>query len=161
DTFTVTNTNDSGAGSLRQAILDANALGGTNTIAFAIPGGGVHTIAVSLTPLPGITSPVVIDGTTQPGYAGSPLIELTASQTTGLTITAGGSTVRGLVLNHFAVGIHFSSGGGNLVQGCYIGTDATGTLDASTGEGIRILLSDGNTIGGTSPGSGNLISGND
>jgi hypothetical protein len=44
-TFTVTNTNDTGAGSLRQAILDANAAAGADTIVFAIPGSGVHTIA--------------------------------------------------------------------------------------------------------------------
>ena len=43
-TFTVTNTSDSGAGSLRQAILDANANPGLDTIAFDIPGAGVHTI---------------------------------------------------------------------------------------------------------------------
>ena len=43
-TFTVTNTNDSGAGSLRQAILDANSGAGPHTIQFAIPGAGVHTI---------------------------------------------------------------------------------------------------------------------
>ncbi len=46
-TFTVTNTNDSGAGSLRQAILDANANPGDDTIAFNIPGSGVQTIAVA------------------------------------------------------------------------------------------------------------------
>jgi hypothetical protein len=33
-TFTVTNTNDSGAGSLRQAVLDANAAAGADTIVF-------------------------------------------------------------------------------------------------------------------------------
>jgi hypothetical protein len=53
-TFTVTNTNDSGAGSLRQAITDANGGGaGPHTMAFAIPGSGVHAIALS-TSLPGI-----------------------------------------------------------------------------------------------------------
>ncbi len=43
-TFTVLNTNDSGPGSLRQAILDANATPGADTIAFNIPGSGIHTI---------------------------------------------------------------------------------------------------------------------
>src|SRR5215468_6049300 len=67
-TFTVTNTNDSGAGSLRQAILDANANAGLDTIAFNIPGAGVHTItpASSLDPLSG---PVLIDGYSQTGTA--------------------------------------------------------------------------------------------
>jgi hypothetical protein len=159
-TYTVTNTADSGAGSLRQAITDANANGGTDTIAFNIPGSGVHTINVP-TALPTITSPVVIDGTTQPGFAGNPLIELHGVQAYGLQIQAGSSTVRGLVLNGFATSILLQNGGGNLIQGCYIGTDATGTVGASAGGlGIRIISSDNNTIGGTTPGSGNLLSGN-
>src|SRR5437868_13649817 len=65
-TFTVINTNDSGAGSLRQAILDANANAGADTIAFAIPGPGVHTISPA-TALPMMTEAVVLDGYTQPG----------------------------------------------------------------------------------------------
>ena len=65
--FTVTTTADVGPGSLRQAILDSNlAVGGTNTIDFDIPGAGVETIAAA-SPLPTITNPLVIDGTTQPG----------------------------------------------------------------------------------------------
>ena len=83
-----------------QAILDSNASVATlDTIAFAIPGAGPHTIAVASS-LPGINDPVVIDGTTQPGYAGSPLIEIDGTRAGafqhGLTINAGGSTVRGL-----------------------------------------------------------------
>ena len=64
--LTVTTTADSGAGSLRQAILDANATNGLDTIAFNIPGPGVHTITPGSV-LPTITDPVVIDGYTQPG----------------------------------------------------------------------------------------------
>jgi hypothetical protein len=60
-TFSVTNTNDSGAGSLRQAILDANANPGLDTIAFDIPGGGVHTITPS-TALPFLLDPAIVDG---------------------------------------------------------------------------------------------------
>ncbi len=79
-TFLVSNTGDSGPGSLRQAILDSNAAtGATNTIDFDISGTGVQTIA-PLSPLPAITNPVLIDGTSQPGYAGTPLIELSGSQ---------------------------------------------------------------------------------
>src|SRR5262249_60463442 len=76
--FFVTNTDDSGPGSLRQAILDANANAGTSTldsIQFNIPGANLHTIS-PLSPLPEITDDVFLDGTTQPGYNGSPLIEL-------------------------------------------------------------------------------------
>src|SRR5215210_352697 len=65
-TFTVTNTDDSGAGSLRQAILDANATTGADVIDFDIPGTGVHTIAPN-TELPSITEQVTIDGYSQPG----------------------------------------------------------------------------------------------
>ena len=67
-TFTVTNTDDSGPGSLRQAIEDANTAVGADTIAFAIPGAGVHTIT-PLSLLPIIGSSVTIDGYTQPGSA--------------------------------------------------------------------------------------------
>src|SRR5262245_27993234 len=157
-TYTVTNTADSGAGSLRQAITDANIGGGTDTIAFNIPGSGVHTIEVP-TQLPTITSPVIIDGSTQPGYAGAPLIELHGVGIPGFYISAGGSTLRGLVLNGF--GILLTSAGGNLIEGCYIGTDATGTVATNPGSiGLRMISSPNNTIGGTSAEAGNLISGN-
>src|SRR5438309_10287292 len=72
-TFTVVNTLDnSNPGSLRRAILDANATTGLDTIAFSI-GSGTKTIALT-SALPPVTDPVVIDGTTQPGFAGDPLI---------------------------------------------------------------------------------------
>src|SRR5215210_2028491 len=64
--FTVVNVNDSGAGSLRQAILDANANPGPDTIGFNIPGPGVKTITPA-TALPAITEALIIDGYTQPG----------------------------------------------------------------------------------------------
>src|SRR5262249_25562801 len=68
--FLVTTTADSGAGSLRQAILDANATanlaGGPDVIQFNIPGGTAQTITPS-TALPNITAPVILDGYTQPG----------------------------------------------------------------------------------------------
>src|SRR5205807_1501123 len=64
--FTVTNTNDSGPGSLRQTILDTNANPGLDTISFCIIGAGVHTISPT-SALPTITDTVVIDGYTQPG----------------------------------------------------------------------------------------------
>src|SRR6516225_1277340 len=95
-TFTVNNTADSGPGSLRQAILDSNvATGQSNTIDFAIPGPGVHTIAPA-SPLPPITNPVLIDGFSQAVYDGQPLIELKWSQAgtdDGLTITGSQVTV--------------------------------------------------------------------
>src|SRR6185369_13549143 len=116
-TFTVTNTNDSGAGSLRQAILDANAAAGADTIAFDIPGTGVHTI-VPFLPLPAITEGLTIDGYTQPGASPNTngpelgtnaqlMIEIDGTNTGATTSdaililasVANGCTIRGLVLN--------------------------------------------------------------
>jgi hypothetical protein len=76
DTFTVTNTNDSGPGSLRAAIMEANShpnidLDVPDIIAFAIPGASVHTITLGSV-LPSITDPVVIDGYTQSGASRIP-----------------------------------------------------------------------------------------
>src|SRR6476659_9390454 len=93
-TFTVVNTNDSGGGSLRQALTDANAGGaGPHTIAFDIPGSGVHAIALASTlPTASVTSGgLTIDGTTQPGYAGSPLIAITCANTGLLALQFSGT----------------------------------------------------------------------
>ncbi len=162
--FVVTNTNDSGAGSLRQAILDANTDPGTETIRFNIPGSGVKTITPT-SALPTITDAVIIDGTTQPGFSGTPIIELNGSSAAianGLRITAGNSTVKGLVINRFTGhGIWLQTNGNNVIQGNYIGTDASGTLDLGNSLiGVRIDNSPNNTIGGIGVGTRNLISGN-
>ncbi|PYT05315.1 MAG: hypothetical protein DMF65_00490, partial [Acidobacteria bacterium] len=161
----VTNTNDSGAGSLRQAILDSNAsVGVKETIAFNIAGAGVHTISPT-SALPFVTDPVVIDGTTQPGFVlgGSPVIELdgtaAGAASSGLRINAGNSTVRGLVINRFGSGggIELNVGGGNVVAGCLIGTDATG-VSAAANNGVGVLItSSNNRVGGTNSGDENLI----
>src|SRR5947209_8387730 len=74
-TYTVSNTSDSGSGSLRQAILDANSHAGADTIVFSIGSGGVKTI-LPASELPHVTDAVTIDGTTQPGFTDSPLIVL-------------------------------------------------------------------------------------
>ncbi len=102
--YTVANIDDTGAGSLRQAILDANSNPGPDTIEFAI-GTGVQTIA-PLSALPTITAAVTIDGTTQPGYAGTPIIEIRGDSAgggiDGLTITGSDSIISGLVVNRFS-----------------------------------------------------------
>ena len=116
-TFTVMNTNDSGAGSLRQAIISSNDTPGTtNAIYFDIPGSGVQTIE-PLSPLPPLTQAVTIDATTQPGYDGQQtLIQIDGSEAgtgaVGLDVTssASGSSFHGLSITDF-------SGGGVLVDG--------------------------------------------
>ena len=175
----VVSVRDSGQGSLRQFLTNANALAnpglaqagrtaGIDNAVFGIPGPGPHTIAPA-TWLPSITDPVVLDGTTQPGFSGTPIIELDGSATTydglqaGLKVLAGNSTVRGLVINRFAVdGIRLESGSNNVIEGNYIGTDVSGLLDRGNGfDGVFIVGgSAGNRIGGLLPGQGNVISGN-
>jgi thiol-disulfide isomerase/thioredoxin len=166
-TLTVLNNLDSGPGSLRQAILDADSSPGLDTICFRI-GTGPQTIHVGsgrFGPLPAITDPVLLDGTTQPGFTGRPLIELDGTSAgvgaDGLVITAGASTVRGLVINRFqGKAIVLTTGGGNRIEGNYLGTDTTGTTALGNLRGVTIDGSANNTIGGTTPASRNLISGN-
>ncbi len=164
--LTVTNTNDAGAGSLRAAILAANANAGvTDTIGFDIPGPGPHSIALTSV-LPVINDPVIIDGTTEPNFAGIPIVELVGTgiaggNAYGLRLDAGSSTVRGLVINRFSLaGIQIVTGGANSISGNYIGTDTGGTLARANGTGIIVTVSVGNTIGGTSLAQRNVIAGN-
>jgi titin len=131
-TYTVITAADSGTGSLRDMITQANNNPGLDTINFNIPGSGVHVIAVQGNGLPTITDSVILDATTQPGYSATPLIQLdgssVATNVTGLWISAGGSTVKGLAISHFTgSGIVLQGKGNNLIQANYVGTDATGT----------------------------------
>jgi hypothetical protein len=166
-------TADSGPGTLRQAILDANAAPGRDTIAFAIA-DGARTIRPT-SALPAILDPVTIDGTTQPEFAGRPIIELdgsVAGTASGLVLDAPGNTVRGLVINRFSAhGIYIRNEdffealatphGSDLIAGNYIGTDLTGTIGRGNGmDGIAIFRASNNVIGGTAPSDRNVISGN-
>lgn len=158
----VTNVNDSGPGSLRQAILDANANPGSDTINFNITGPSLK-IQPQLG-LPDIIDPVVIDGSTQPGFSGAPIVELNGSMSAvrGLLVSAPGSTIRSLVINGFSLGgiIIATDGGGSHVEGCYIGTDVTGKIAIpNTGAGVSVFSSN-NVIGGTTLSARNVISGN-
>lgn len=183
--FTVTNTNDTGTGSLRQAIMDANSMGG-GTINFDIlPHGPLYTIS-PLSALPIITQSVTIDGYTQSGStvnSNPPTqglntvlkIELKgamAGNAVGLEINASNCTIRGLVIDSFQndaittdpIGC---SSNGNVITGNFLGTDPTGTIahpnnSTNAGQGCIILCasSSNNTIGGTTPDARNLISGN-
>ncbi|MEK7328157.1 MAG: SdrD B-like domain-containing protein [Chloroflexota bacterium] len=156
------NTNNSGQGSLRQVISNANAIIGADTVRFELTGAAIYTIQ-PLTALPIITDPLTIDGTTQAGFGGAPIIELDgAAGSIGLEIRAGSSTVRGLVINGFDEGILLDTNGNNVVQGNYIGTNVAGTGDlGNLNNGILIQDSANNTIGGTTAAQRNLISGND
>jgi hypothetical protein len=161
-TFTVTNTNDSGPGSLRQAILDANKTTAADTIKFAI-GSGPKTIAPK-THLPGIAQPTTLDATTQPGFSGKPIIELSgvnAGKHDGLKLIGSGITVRGLIVNRWGgSGIFIYNKGGNKIAGNWIGVDKTGTAAATNANHGIIVQSPNNTIGGTSTADRNVIAGN-
>jgi hypothetical protein len=162
-TFTVTTTNNSGTGSLRAALMAANATAGADTIKFAIPGSGAHTIALASS-LPVITQPVVIDGRSQPGFSGEPLVQLDngtgSASAIGLDVTAGASKVLGLSVTRFGIGIRLRGGDGSTVAGCWIGLDSDGArADNATGIAIR-AASAANVVGGTTTPARNVISGN-
>jgi CSLREA domain-containing protein len=153
----------SGDCTLRAALVEANALPGVETIAFNIPGAGPHLIRPE-SPLPRITEAVILDGTTQPGYEGRPVIELAGSQAgqqaSGLTITASDSLVRGLAIHSFdRSGIHLSGGQNNQIEANYLGT--TGQVALGNGIGVLVEGSTLNSIGGNESREGNLISGNE
>jgi len=177
--FTVNSTADTDDGvcnaancTLREAINAANAGAGVDTIRFSI-GSGAKTISPT-SGLPAITDPVILDGTTQPGFAGTPIIEIEGSSapagTNGLRISAGTSLVTGLVINRFRTafpasggsGIQLDTAGGNEIRGCYIGTNVAGTAGLGNGQhGIFITGSSNNLIGRISTSNHiNVISGN-
>jgi hypothetical protein len=177
--FIVLTRNDSGPGSLRQAILAANAAPGADRVVFNIPGAGAHVISV-LSPLPEITDSLEIDGYTQPGAkpnsqaVGSDaviLIQLEGTQDSpdGLIINAPNCTIRGLALTNFiqqnpffiiaGVAIAARGGSGNKIEGCFVGLHADGTTARANGRGIDVATS-GTLVGGTSPAQRNIVSGN-
>ena len=178
-------TTGTGTCTLRDAITFANSNAGTDDIHFGISGTGVHTIAIG-SPLPFVTSPATVDGFTQPGSAantngpGLPdnsvhRIEIDGTNCVGgiaaavlqFNLGAGGSNVRGLVINRCASRsaiAFFNTGGGNHVEGCFIGTDVAGTAVLANGAGIDMEDQGSgeanDVIGGLTPDKRNLISGN-
>ncbi|HEU0069041.1 MAG TPA: hypothetical protein VFQ26_07255, partial [Nitrospiraceae bacterium] len=169
-TFTVTNTNNAGVNSLRQAIIDANAAAGTDTIVFNIAGAGVHTINLA-SALPAITGNVLIDGWSEPGFAGTPLIRIDGAGAGGganglsFGATSDGSTVRGLMITRFGTdGILVQNGATNItIVGNWIGTTGTGSVGVGNADdGIDIRGTAGNpttgvVIGGTGINDRNVI----
>ena len=172
--FLVTNTADSGPGSLRQAIIDANANPGSDIIDFDIPGAGPHVIQ-PVTALPTITEAAQINGYTQAGAAintldrstgGNAVIKivldgsLAPAGTSGITLGSQSSSVRGLAIGNFTeAGVRISANGCSVL-GNYIGTDATGAVAAPNGTGVVIDSGFINGFVGGGLGNRNIISGN-
>jgi hypothetical protein len=189
-TFLVTNTNDSGAGSLRQAILDVNANNNPSVvdkITFDIPGTGVHTISPD-SPLPFTPEPVNINGYTQPGSSANtlakgtnarPLIQINGTNSGasgsigGININASNSVVKGLIINRFADTQGIAVGPmadasvpdevvtNVRIEGNFVGTDPSGTISRGNAAGVNLFAASDSTVGGTSLASRNLISGNE
>lgn len=156
----VTNLNDEGPGSLRQAIIDTNANPTDNSITFDITTPtGLKTINLN-SPLPAITDPVTITG---PDYlSGAPQIELVGTNAgagaNGLTLTAGNSTISNLAIRNFdGHGILISSTGGNRINGMFLGVRPDGADGGNGQDGLRIDNSPNNNIGGPTSVSRNVI----
>lgn len=167
--FTVTNGNSSGAGSLHQALLDANAALAPAVVAFAISGSGPHVIANGA--LPTITNQVFVDGASQSGSSGvctsavddRPTYQVALDGVDqsfdGIHLGAGsdGSTVRGINLRNFDAGIRMTDSGEHTIACNFIGTDATGFLNESNTTDVVVGDLGGNTIGGSDEADGNLL----
>jgi hypothetical protein len=181
--FTVTNTADSGLGSLRDAIFCSNLIPGIDTIDFAIPGAGPHLVQPN-TPLPYFRDSVTIDGYTQGSQTpGDPSDDATpntnpiyqglntvlkiqidgtnaGNNASGLILLAGESLVRGLSVTGFdGTGIVLQANGNNSVTGNFIGVAPDGSPNEND-VGVFIVSSLGTTLGGPDPGDRNLISAN-
>lgn len=162
--LTVTNTNDIGVGSLRQAILTANGLPGPDRIEFKIEGESKKIIPQ--TSLPWLEDTTEIDGTSQPGYTDHPLVEIDGSVAPdlfsgGLVISGDNCEIRGLAINNFYHGIVLSNSSGTVIAGNHLGVSAVG--DQAIGNrlnGIYMLDSADNLIGGNSAADRNVLSGN-
>jgi CSLREA domain-containing protein len=150
---------------LRAAIQEINALSGSQTVIFDIPGEGPHTIAPT-TELPAVVGQAVLDATTQEGFLGSPVVEIDGSdgaEIDGLTLSGAAVTVRGFVINQFdGDGIVMHGSGAHVAELNYVGTDVTGSEDRGN-SGHGVLVSDGNynRVGSPDPDMANIIAFND
>jgi len=178
--FIVVNTNNSGTGSLRMAITNANsASGGPHTIKFNIPasdGGynsqtGVWTISLT-SPLSYIMKAgTVIDGTSQTTFAGNtntlgPEIMLNGNTTVDYAffiINVPDVEIKGFIISSFIYGIQISGSAStnNVIKNNYIGVNYNASDSLPNYIGIEI--SGGayaNIVGGINPDDRNIISGN-
>jgi len=161
--YSVTNTNNSGSGSLRQAILDANGNAGADTITFSI-GTGVQILSPN-PPLPPIDGSVLLDGRSQPGFVNVPIIRIdgqnAGSGADGLTLADGSdaSSIRGLMITRFSHdGIVIQSGADNVtVVGNWLGTNGSGaTSMGNANDGIEVFSAN-NRIGDVGTNDRNVI----
>jgi len=182
----VTNTDDAGAGSLRDAINLANAAPGAVMIVFnigpgdsgfvdedsALPAGDpdpdVFRIALASS-LPSLGNPsgITIDGFSQTVFGGDtnpfgPEIAIDGGGVIGgLSLPGSSNQLLGLNLRAFTGDGVLVLGDGNVLRGNFIGTDSTGTVAMGNEEdGVEIQGSADNVVGGTGSGDGNVISGN-
>ena len=164
--FIVTTTNDNEAapqpGSLRRAINDANSTLAPDRIVFNIPGGGVHTITPEAQ-FNNLTTRIDVDATTQPGYAGTPLIQLNGENLvgdeSGFLVQTSFATVRGFAINNYpgaAILLFGDASDNNVIAQNHIGVDPSGAADGgdNVAEGLRVLDGDANLI------ENNVVSGN-
>ena len=183
----VTNTNDSGSGSLRAALYYAfdkstDIPPVPTTVVFNIPTSdpGFANNVFTIKPTYLLVAPgagTTIDGSTQTAFTGNtnpsgPEVVLDGSQITvqnlfapGLYLIEANCTVKNLVINNFnqqGILIDGTGATGNVVSGCYLGTNPTGTSAVpNTFPGVEIAEgANGNTIGGTTAAARNIISGN-
>ncbi len=170
--YTVTTTVDGAPGgmpvpgSLRQAILSVDGDSTPDVIDFNIGGGGPATIALT-SPLPAITNTATIDGTSQHGYAGTPLITIDATRATGfsangLDIQAPGTVVQGLaVVGAGSAGILIEQGADrSVVRADYLGVNPQTMLAQPNAVFGLSVMASACTIGGTSAADADVISGN-
>jgi hypothetical protein len=169
--FVVTNINNSGPGSLRQAILDANAVAsGARIIKFDIPGPGPHVIQ-PVQYLPMLLGDTTIDGFSEPDTAratadSAPEIEIVlnglfSTGNFGLNLGVGRNVIQGLAINDFpGSGIVISSSD-NIVRGNMLGVDRDATFARPNAQaGVNINVGSGNLIGGPNIADRNVLSGN-
>ncbi len=165
----------SGPCTLRAAMSEANFAADLDTIEFAIPAAsdpgcdpvsGICTIQVGAAGLSTIIYPVVLDATTQPGFSGTPLVELdgtlTGANVTGFAVWGGGTTVRGFAINRFPNNSDILAWnlGTNIIEGNFLGTDPAGIANVGSSNSLHISGITGTTVGGTAAEARNLISGN-
>ena len=177
DIIIINNANDSGPGSLRDAMTVALDNGGPNTIIFNIPTSdpgydmsmGIWKIQ-PLSALPEmITDSTVLDGTTQADFIGfdsnpqGPEIVVDGHQAveaTGFYFLGSHNTIKGIAIHQFSTGLIQIKGDYNKITGCFIGTNATGELRFNNFHTGITIIGSNNIIGGASEADRNIISGN-